>query len=104
MSDDLKSFFLHVAVIGVIVVFVVSITNVANAPRDAYWANGACLRSHSETKLSMVSCGPSFGLDGQMHMDCQAGRARVVTETVCDERAPPVCMPGTDGVADCTPQ
>lgn len=104
VSDDLKKFFYYAVVVGVVCAFVLAIAKTTSTPYDAAWVRGACVRSHTETNLRLASCGPSLGLDGKFHMDCQAGRTRLVTETICDQYGPNVCRPGSDGVADCAPE
>ena len=61
---------------------------------DAYWSGPVCVRSHTETRFSN-ECG--MAITG--HFDCAP---RLRNHRVCDEYGPPVCRPGSDGVADCT--
>lgn len=50
-------------------------------PTPPYW-DDVCVESHRETRTEMGGCGMS--IDG--HYDCNPGRLRNVTRTVCDRR------------------
>lgn len=66
---------------------------------DARWVQGECLKSHVESGYEL---GPDCGMTMDGDFACPV-RLHYVSRTVCDERAPPRCAPGSDGVADCPP-